>query len=278
MIDIEQAALSEKAAEHDRAQAEVTWRQAWWQTTLALAGPAVDDKSGVTQVLEIAERILGQTRRWLSRRRALGLNFISLKLDEINALPPRLSMEYMNSHGDPVRAVATLRDAEARELSLRDFAAELGTQPQSWLREDEQGQRPVTPEQMQARPVAEQAQVIRQALANPEVANEVFSENRSKADAMNAIRHDDQQKGFVLSPSQASSASPVLSKLDVLVFLGNAKDALRRASRLGVSLGLTGDEEVISDLGDVETEAEQFRMYLTGMGVDEVIAKIMEGA
>jgi transposase-like protein len=279
MIRIEQAALHEKAAEQDRAQAETAWRQAWWQTTLALGEPADSDRKSVSAAYDIAERILGQSRTWLATRRMTGKALKDLVLeDKIFSLPTRLAVQYVQSKADPAQAVAVLQDAEARELSLRDFAAELGTQPQSWLREDEQHQRPVTPEQMQARPVTEQARVIQRALGNPEVARAVFRDQDCKAGVMSALRHDDRQEGSTATPSAPSPAKPSLTRLDVLIFLADAKDALRRASRLSVSLGLAGDDEVLSDLGDVETEAEQFRRYLTGMGLDEAIAKIMEGA
>src|SRR5258708_21420897 len=144
MTDIEQAALAEKTAEQKRAQADNAWRQAWWRTTLALAEPPDSDRKAIITTYDIAEHILGQNRSYLSERRRLGSIVVVLEHDEISTLPPRLALEYMKSNADPARAVAVLKNAESRELSLRDFAAELGTQPQSWLREDEQDRRSVT--------------------------------------------------------------------------------------------------------------------------------------
>lgn len=123
-------------------------------------------------------------------------------------------------------------------------------------------------------PTGNQVAVVQQALANPEVAAQVFNDPETKTRAIRAIHQGSAQRDPVPVPAPA----PAATKLDIVVLLGEAKDHLRRAFRAAVSIGLTGDEEVLSDLGDVETEAEQFRKYLTGMDLDEAIEKIMEGS
>lgn len=120
----------------------------------------------------------------------------------------------------------------------------------------------------------QQADAVKQAISDPVVADAVFNDPVSKGRAMTAIRRNDQH----LPPAPPAPQPPSFTKLDVLVLLGDAKDAIRRAFKLAVSLGLAGDGDTLSDLGDVEAEADQFRKYLVGMSVDEVITKIMEGA
>ena len=145
---VEAAAQAEREAEQGRADAEAVWRQAWWTTTLALAAPADSDRLAVGDAYDTAVRVLGQSRQWMAKRRRAGLALKDLSLEgKIFSLPPRLAMEYVASNGDPALAAETLASAEERDLSLRDFAAELGTQPKSWLRENEQDQRPAPPPQ-----------------------------------------------------------------------------------------------------------------------------------
>ncbi len=283
---IEQAARREHAAERNRAQAEAVWRQAWWQTTLALATPAETDRSAITATLDTAQRILGQSRGWLSRRRKTGMQFAKLRRGDIDQLPPRLAIAYCEAHGDPVRAVAALRDAEARGASLRDFAAELGIQPKSWLREGEQSQRPVTAEQLTARPPAEQAAVIRRALENPVVATQVLANYRLPAPAGPAPYRpvlEPSPRPEPLVPGAPHPHRPVVppvadpGKADVLATLGDARSAVERAFRLAVALTASGDEEILAALIAVETEAGYFHKYLTGAMIDETVARIMTG-
>jgi hypothetical protein len=118
---------------------------------------------------------------------------------------------------------------------------------------------------------AEQAAAIQQALSDPEVASKVFSDSATKNRAISAIHHNDQH----LPPAPPP---PAPTKLDALVLAGEAKDAFRRMFKVVVSLNLAGDEEILSDLGDALDEGEKIHQYLLGMGLDEAIEKIMEGA
>jgi hypothetical protein len=122
--------------------------------------------------------------------------------------------------------------------------------------------------------VTEKAVAIQEALKDPEVASKVFSDSGTKSQAIMAIHHNDQH----LPPAPPAPQPPAPTKLDVLVLLGEAKDTFRRAFRVGVSLGLAGDADVLSDLGDALDEGEKFHQYLMGMGLDEAIEKIMEGS
>jgi hypothetical protein len=274
---IEQAARREQAAERNRAQAEAAWRQAWWQTTLTLGEVAESDRAEVTAVLDTAQAILGQSRGWLSNRRMTGRLFATLPPGFVHQLPPRLAVAYCQSHGDPSQAVTALRDAEARGLSLRDFAAELGTQPKSWLREGEQHQRPVTVEQLRAQPAAAQAALIRQALDDPAVASRVFTAPRPALPAS-------PPSSFPSAPAlddgphphrPAAQPVPDPGLPDVLHLLGDARTGIEQAFRLSVLKGLVGDEQVLAALSAVEAEAGFLRKYLTGAAVDEAITQIM---
>jgi hypothetical protein len=90
-------------------------------------------------------------------------------------------MEYARAGGDTSGAVAYLTDAEAKGVSLRDLAAELGTQPKSWQRADEQS---FTEDEVAAAvaklPPAARAEIAASALADPEVADAAF--NRTQQD------------------------------------------------------------------------------------------------
>jgi len=137
MNQIERAAAAERAAEQTRTNAETAWRAAWWGTTVALASVPEADKPAVTAAYDAAEQILGQSRSNLAARRRTGLKLSDLGLEAKIILPPRLTMEYVKANGDPGKAAQVLADAEARDVSLRDFAAELGTQSPAWQREGE---------------------------------------------------------------------------------------------------------------------------------------------
>lgn len=272
---IEQAARREQAAERNRAQAEAAWRQAWWQTTLTLGEVAESDRAGVTAVLDTAQAILGQSRGWLSNRRMTGRLFATLPPGYVHQLPPRLAIAYCQAHGDPVNAVAALRDAEQRGLSLRDFSAELGTQPKSWLREGEQHQRPVTVEQLRAQPAAMQAALIRQALDDPAVASQVFTAPRP------ALPPAPPRPGLSPVLDGPHPHRPVAQPVpdpglpDVLRLLAEARTGVEQAFRLSVLKNLAGDEQVLAALTAVEAETGFLRTYLGGTATDDAIAKIL---
>jgi len=138
MTGITQAALAERNAEHTRNEALMTWRAAWWETTMVLAAvPNEHSRAAIHQ----AEVILGHSRRYLTQRRLLGQRLARYALTEVAGLPPRLALLYiLQVHADPGRIHEVLKDAQERNLSLRDLARELGSQPDSWKRQAERNQ------------------------------------------------------------------------------------------------------------------------------------------
>jgi hypothetical protein len=118
------AAQCERDAEGSRAEAEAAWRAAWWRTTMALGVPTY--RPDVTRALDEAERVLGQSRGYISDRRSTGVVFGDLSIEQVQALPPRLSMVWATQHagqraGSDV--LAEVRQAETDGVSLREFAA-----------------------------------------------------------------------------------------------------------------------------------------------------------
>lgn len=273
MNAIEQAARREQAAERNRVEAETVWRQAWWSTTLALGTPAESDRQAVTTALDTAQRILGQSRSWLSSRRKLGRLLTGLPAGQVHALPPRLAIAFSDAHGDPLNAIQVLRDAETRGLSLRDFAQELGTQPKSWLREGEQSQRPLSVEQLRARPADEQAVLIRAALEDPAVARQVFTAPRT-GPGLPPVPPEPLRDGP--GPRRpVAGPTPDPGKPDVLALLGDARIMTVRAFRLSVLRSLAQDADVLAALAALEVETRYLRQYLAGHAADDAIARIL---
>jgi hypothetical protein len=278
--DIETAALQEAAAEQTRATAEAAWRRAWWETTLALAEPAEPDKRAVMDALDTAQRILGQSRSWLARRRAAGRHFSILEDAQIWALPPRLAVEYTDAHGDPAQAVEYLTAAEAQGASLRDVAADLGTQPKSWLRENEQDQRPVTAEQ------------IRAALADQALADEVFRLGPDAGDATRAARRATEQAYANSAREMAErreraerdeqaerNARTGLRYLDVEDDLVKAKRLLANAAKIVAVVNWTDEERefLAHDIAQVRAALGLLEAALSGVSGedwDAALAKV----
>ena len=138
MTGITEAALAERNAEHTRNEALMTWRAAWWETTMVLSAvPNENARAAIRQ----AESILGHSGRYLSQRRALGQRLARYSLADVSGLPPRLALFYITTvKADPGRIHEVLEDAQKRNLSLRDLARELGKQPDSWKRQGEREQ------------------------------------------------------------------------------------------------------------------------------------------
>jgi hypothetical protein len=124
LASVKLAAECERDAEGSRAEAEAAWRAAWWRTTMALGVPTY--RPDVTRALNEAEQILGQSRGYLGDRRATGVVFSDLSIDEVQALPPRLSMVWAAQHAGQragADALAEVQNAETDGVSLREFAA-----------------------------------------------------------------------------------------------------------------------------------------------------------
>jgi hypothetical protein len=255
-MTLEAAARAEHAAERNRSAAEQRWRQMWWATTRELA--KLDSRQDVTAAYDAVARILGQNRSYLSKRRMAGLYLSALEGDGLETLPPRLAMEYVTANGNPSDAARYLRDAEERGVSLRDLAAELGTQPKSWLREDEQSQRPVAEAAVGAAltglPAQARGDLIREMLSDPEVAEAAFN------------RADAQQRG---SATQAA--------------LGNIAQASHRGEmrrqeerRAAMTPGARGADDDVSRVGaklDLDEQTLRFKSACTEF-IDAVSAAL----
>jgi hypothetical protein len=115
------AARAEKKAEDGREAAETAWRAAWWKTTSALAKVPGAPRTELTKVYREVQLVLGQGTEWLSKRRKTGKAFVSLKANEINALPPRKAIEVaVNNVPVTDEIIEMLRDSD--ELRIRDKA------------------------------------------------------------------------------------------------------------------------------------------------------------
>jgi hypothetical protein len=125
-------------------------------------------------------------------------------------------------------------------------------------------------------PVADQAKAVQEALSNPEVASKVFSDPGTKAKAITAIHHHNDQ------PSHEPSAPqpPAPTRLDILNELAEARRRVRQAFKHAVAFNPDDDakNDILSELTDVKAEIEPFEAFLVGMGLDEAIAQMLQGA
>lgn len=160
---IADAAQCERDAEASREDAEASWRAAWWRTSLALAAPT--ERFRVTEALTEAEEILGQSRSYLLKRRAMGRLFAVRPIEQLQWLPPRLSLAWADAHRDATDVTSDdlqeIAVAEQEGVSLRDFAA----------RYDQQFERtpPPTPEAV--------VQAVRD---NPEIAQAIAEDRTAR--------------------------------------------------------------------------------------------------
>jgi hypothetical protein len=69
-----------------------------------------------------------------------------------------------------------------------------------------------------------------------------------------------------------------ITLLKILTEIIEIRRRVRLTARAAVAFqpSASGKEQILSDLADVETEIDHFKQFLTGMSVDEAIAKIME--
>ena len=222
---IEQAARAEHAAELTRDQAEAAWRRAWWHTTMKLAEPHRGDKKAIIAAIDTAEAILGHARGSLANRRRAGMRFTHLKMAQIETLPPSLAMEYAKAKGDCGRTLATITGAEARGLSVREFAAELGVRVGG--EDDRQDRRlvpvpPVTPaDRVRYMPPGDKAAVARELLADKTVTDEALADPETAERTWRASReamadHSRAQRGLPPRPGR----KPPTPKSERLVHIG----------------------------------------------------------
>jgi hypothetical protein len=227
MSYLEDAAREERLAERTREDAEANWRTAWWRTTMALA-QAGPDRSAVSAAFDTAERILGQDRSYLSTRRIVGQKLIYLKVDQLAALPPRLTIEYIRSGGDPDSTVTYITAAEREGVSLRELSVRLGSQVPSWERQDE---RTATDEQ------------VREALLDPQRADRVLADPQVRSHANEALSRSYQRDHVEIPPQERTHNDDQREMLDVVGDFHVIRDKmLRIATILGNSRVLHTDE------------------------------------
>jgi hypothetical protein len=171
---VRELAGREHMAETIRDRADANWRAAWWDLTLALSDVPAGD-GDVTRAVTVAAKELGQTTKWLRRRRETGLrvDLSQLEGEKIHRLPPRLSVEWAGPiDGD---AADALLAAERDGVSLRDLARQQGTQPVSWQREAERaGPTPAQRQEIAREEIARDPEIIKAVLREqPEVEREV---------------------------------------------------------------------------------------------------------
>jgi hypothetical protein len=89
----------------------------------------------------------------------------------------------------------------------------------------------------------------------------------------------DEAEQLVAARRQASGDPERTTLLSILASVTEAKHRLRVAFRDTMTIDPSDSqkEQILGGLAELETEAEQFRKYLTGMGLDEAIAEILEG-
>jgi hypothetical protein len=171
-------AAAERTAEQNKSLAEGAWRRAWWATTLILGQPTY--RPDITDALDTAQEILGQSRSYLSDRRATGVVFADVST-LIDVLPPRLSMAWAAAHaGQKATAddIAEIVTAEHDGLSLREFAA----------RYDQRFEKPraerVPPSELSPE------QVVEAARSNPAVVDALAADRETREAVEDAgIRH-----------------------------------------------------------------------------------------
>lgn len=117
-----------------------------------------------------------------------------------------------------------------------------------------------------------QVEAVREALNDPKVAQEVFADAQAKTQAVNAIREASREE----KPGSFKDA-PTL--LDVVTDAADIKHRIRAIARKIVALSPDNatKEEILQDVAEWEVEIDQIKNFLTGMNMDEVISKILEG-
>ena len=125
---------------------------------------------------------------------------------------------------------------------------------------------------IQDQPAAEKVAAIQEMLADPEVAQGVFADPSAKIQAVNAIHQASRNEGPASFPS-----TPNL--LDIVTDAADIKHRIRSIARKIVAFNPNDATkgEILADVAEWEVETERVRNFLTGMNVDEVISKILEG-
>jgi hypothetical protein len=116
---------AEKDAEQVREAGEQSWREAWWETTIALAAVPASPREQLSEAIAFVADTLGQSRNWVTQRRSCGRHFASLELSEQIRLIPRFAVVAAQAKADPQTAAELIHQAEHEGSSLREFSAML---------------------------------------------------------------------------------------------------------------------------------------------------------
>ena len=120
MIAIEVLVAREKRAEANKRTAEEGYREAWWDTTMALG--ALTDRRERLDACTLVAKTLGQKSDAWSRDRAkTGKAFIEANIP-VHGLPPKMATVLaLSKVGVTEETVAYLRKAEG-EMSIREYS------------------------------------------------------------------------------------------------------------------------------------------------------------
>jgi Family of unknown function (DUF6192) len=271
---VAQAAAVERQAEQTRKQAEDRWRLAWWGTTLALAEP--EQRRDVTAALDEAERILGQSRKYLMERRAAGRSFRRLEPLEIRLLPPRMAISWAKVHTGQQADESTVAELrEADKGTFDEYAAKIG---EPYM--DTRGNAELFVAQL---PPERKASIVREALNDPDVAVRTLRDSHTRrvvSDAREQVAQEiedaarDRQQA---SPVQREVAQTSL-RFEISHLLRVGRFKIAEAAKLLVDLEDRDEDSFEDDVQDAQDAVDWFKSILRGGKVDDnALAKLLEG-
>jgi preprotein translocase subunit SecD len=272
---VRELADREHMAETIRNRADANWRAAWWDLTLALSDVAGGDGQVKAAVRAAAEE-LGQSTKWLYRRRETGLrvNLDQLEGDKIHRLPPRLAVEWTG----PIDAEAadTLLAAEQNGVSIRDLAREQGTQPTSWQREGERTVPEPTPERRQ--------EIAREEMTrNPTIIRDVLRDDPAVRRTVQVQQNEDARRHLhdagirpntELAREEAAFGGVIEAMSAMLAAQRNLQIAIRGVRKATLE---TEDRRLLLSYHDTtERLLKAFGQSLTG-DIDAELVDLLEG-
>jgi hypothetical protein len=124
LIDIKELAAREKRAEANKRNAEESYQEAWWNTTMAL-GSLTDQKKRL-DACNVVANALGHSVKWTRDRAKTGKSFYEAGILIVKDLPPRMALELATSkHEVNEVTVENLRNAGRTGMSLREYSRSL---------------------------------------------------------------------------------------------------------------------------------------------------------
>lgn len=121
LIAIEELVAREKRAEANKRTAEQSYREAWWDTTMAL-GSITDQKQRLDACKLVANALGQKSDAWSRDRAKTGKLFREAGFMVVKHLPPKMATVLaLSKAGVTEETVANLREAEAKAMSLREY-------------------------------------------------------------------------------------------------------------------------------------------------------------